>query len=70
MVRYSCAEKTREMVISGKGCPSGPHAVGKAEPLQTYAVRWLTQHPGVSCAVVDMETTKQVDDAALALENS
>lgn len=69
MVRYSCAEKTREMVKSGENCPSGPHTIRANEPLQTYAVRWLTEQPGVSCVVADMETAKQVDDTALALPN-
>ncbi|CAM9254982.1 unnamed protein product [Discosporangium mesarthrocarpum] len=67
MVRFSCAQHTRSMVMTGKGCPSGTHDLPEALPLQQYAVRWVARQPGVACTVVDMESPEHVKDALLAL---
>lgn len=68
MVRYSCAQKTREMITSGAGCASGAHTLADDEPLQTFAIRWLTEYPGVACTIVDMDTSQLVDDGVAALK--
>lgn len=58
------------MVTSGEGCSSGPHSIPEGEPLQRYAVRWLTERPGVTCTVVGMERPEYVDGALLAMQGS
>ncbi|CAN0186936.1 unnamed protein product [Hapterophycus canaliculatus] len=67
MVRYSCAQRVRDMVVTGEGCPSGAHTLGDADPLQVYALRWLRKSPGVSCSVVEMEQPDLVEEAFLSL---
>lgn len=67
MVRYSCAQRVRDMVTSGHGCPSGKHSISEATPLQRYALRWLMARPGVGCAVVGMERPEHVTNALLAM---
>ncbi|CAM9500083.1 unnamed protein product [Scytosiphon promiscuus] len=67
MVRYSCAQRVRDMVVTGEGCPSGAHALGEADPLQVYALRWLRKSPGVSCTVVEMDQPNLVEEAFLSL---
>lgn len=37
------------------------------EPLQRYAVRWLLDQAGVTCAVVGMEQAEYVDGAVSAM---
>lgn len=67
MVRYSCAQRVRDMVTTGEGCPSGAHVVSDTEPLQRYALRWLVERPGVHCTVVEMERPSHVADALFAV---
>lgn len=67
MVRYSCAQRVRDMVTTGEGCPSGAHALTDAEPLQVFALRWLMGRLGVSCTVVEMEQEDHAEAAFLAL---
>ncbi|CAM9209211.1 unnamed protein product [Choristocarpus tenellus] len=70
MVRYSCAQRTRDMVVSGEGCPSGAHVIPDDETLQHYALRWLVHQPGVGCTVVDMENPQDVDNTMLTIQAS
>lgn len=67
MVRYSCAQRVRDMVTAGGGCPSGAHALSDTESLQIFALRWLMGRPGVGCTVVEMEQKDHADAAFLAL---
>lgn len=70
MVRYSCAQRVRDMVTTGNGCPSGVHSVPDEDPLQVYALRWLMGKPGLGCTVVEMEQAQHVADAMVALRQS
>lgn len=67
MVRYSCAQRVRDMVTTGEGCPSGAHSLAETDPLQVYALRWLMGSPGVGCTVVEMEQAEKVEEAFAAL---
>ncbi|CAN0267067.1 unnamed protein product [Ectocarpus sp. 6 AP-2014] len=67
MVRYSCAQRVRDMATTGKGCPSGAHLLADSEPLQIYALRWLMGSPGVGCTVVEMEQAEKVEEGFAAL---
>ncbi|CAN0159131.1 unnamed protein product [Ectocarpus sp. 6 AP-2014] len=67
MVRYSCAQRARDMATTGKGCPSGAHLLADSEPLQIYALRWLMGSPGVGCTVVEMEQAEKVEAGFAAL---
>lgn len=70
MVRCSSAQRARDMITSGDGCPSGAHALPEDEPLQHFAVRWVIQRPGVSCTVVGMQRPEHVDGALSAMRAS
>lgn len=67
MVRYSCAQRVRDMATTGEGCPSGVHLLADSEPLQIYALRWLMGNPGVGCTVVEMEQAEKVEEGFAAL---
>ncbi|CAM9515267.1 unnamed protein product [Laminaria digitata] len=67
MVRYSCAQRVRDMVTTDIDCPSGVHSLPETDPLQVYALRWLLEKPGLDCTVVEMEKAQHVADAMLSL---
>lgn len=67
MVRYSCAQRVRDMVTTDIDCPSGVHSLAETDPLQVYALRWLLEKPGLDCTVVEMEKAQHVADAMLSL---
>lgn len=67
MVRYSCAQRVRDMVTTGEGCASGAHQLSETESLKRYAIRWLMDRPGLVCTVVEIEQPDHVDDALMAM---